>query len=646
MRCPRQLWYASALLLFTTQLQAAFSSQRILNRVMRDLPAAAAVLDLRTGRIVAIQRPAIVEHEAAFPGSTLKPLALLALLQAGKLSPKESFVGPHILHINSHNLTCSHARLNQPVSISMALAYSCNAFVAHFAPRFSDGEFAEFLRKYGFGSQGTVVNAAGPSRRILQALGEGDVTVTPMELLRAYARLAREAPEPIRQGLEYSVGVGTGQLARVGGLDICGKTGTAGGHAWFAGFSKDYAVVVLTTGHSGGADAAPIAGKIFRAFAGNDPRIVTVKEKTEIDFVPLEDYVAGVLAGEAQTMRSDEARKAMAVAARTFAVRFRGRHKAEGFDLCPSTHCQVFHPKAVTARDRAAARATAGELLWYQGTSAVTYYSQDCGGTTEDARAVWPDLNAPYLDAHHDDYCTRTGRLEWRAALAPNNIAQALSASGLRAPVQLHDIAISQHTSSGRVATLRLIGDGPMIPIAAGSLRLAIDHVLGWNTLRSNFFEIHSLNGRIVFHGYGSGHGVGLCQRGADMMGAAGKTYRQILDYYYPGTSIGITARCLDWRRLNGERVDLLSTDPPRDQRLLPRAEAALRRAESRTGMHLDLRPLAKVYPSVATFRDSTGEPGDVAGDARGRLIRLQPNPSEQTLLHEMLHLVVENHAR
>ena len=116
--------------------------------------------------------------------------------------------------------------------------------------------------------------------------------------------------------------------------------------------------------------------------------------------VPLERYVAGVLAGESSVFRSDEALKAMAVAARTYAVRLRGRHAAEGFDFCATTHCQRFDPDAVTPRLESIAAETAGELLWFQGKPAFTPYTRDCGGRTEDAAAVWPDLAAPYLKSH------------------------------------------------------------------------------------------------------------------------------------------------------------------------------------------------------------------------------------------------------
>jgi stage II sporulation protein D len=129
-------------------------------------------------------------------------------------------------------------------------------------------------------------------------------------------------------------------------------------------------------------------------------------------------------------------------------------------------------------------------------------------------------------------------------------------------------------------------------------------------------------------------------------MGAEGRTYRDILAFYYPGTSIGQSAQSFAWRKINGERVELWTTAPGHDQRLVPIADAALRQAEKIAGMRARVRPLVRVYPTVTAFRNATGEPGVVAGDERGRVIRLQPDPASQTVLHEMLHLVLEANAR
>ncbi len=69
----------------------------------------------------------------------------------------------------------------------------------------------------------------------------------------------------------------------------------------------------------------------------------------------------------------------------------------------------------------------------------------------------------------------------------------------------------------------------------------------------------------LEFSGTGSGHGVGLCQKGADEMGAEGRTWRDILAFYYPGTELGRTGRGIAWTRLGGESVALFTTHPDRD---------------------------------------------------------------------------------
>src|SRR5437762_727850 len=96
--------------------------------------------------------------------------------------------------------------------------------------------------------------------------------------------------------------------------------------------------------------------------------------------VPLEEYVAAVLAGESAGFHSEQALAAMAVAARTYGVHFQGRHRAEGFDFCDTTHCQDVRFGAVSMRLRQAAEATDGELLWFAGSTAATFYGKDCGG--------------------------------------------------------------------------------------------------------------------------------------------------------------------------------------------------------------------------------------------------------------------------
>ena len=253
----------------------------------------------------------------------------------------------------------------------------------------------------------------------------------------------------------------------------------------------------------------------------------------------MEEYVAGVLAAEATSFTSPESLKAMAVAIRTYATRFRARHSADSYDFCDSTHCQALHLSTSAAEGRFldAARATAGEILMYDGKPATTYYHQDCGGTTEAAGIGWRDVNTPYLTQQTDPYCTRASHEEWNAEISQNDLAKALVAAGITPPPGWHAIEVVTRTPSGRAHKLRLTGVTNLL-IAAAALRLAVARSLDGDQIRSDLFAVRAEGSSYIFSGVGSGHGVGLCQAGAAEMGIEGKTYDEILSFYYPGTTL------------------------------------------------------------------------------------------------------------
>ena len=388
--------------------------------------------------------------------------------------------------------------------------------------------------------------------------------------------------------------------------------------------------------------AVSLALLLAGAVAAQTPLKVRVGAETLS--LPLERYVAAVLAGEAGTFRSDEALKAMAVAARTYAVRLRGRHAAEGYDFCATTHCQHIEPGSITARMAEAAAATAGEMLWYRGKPAFACYTRDCGGRTEDGAAVW-GLSEPYLKSHEDPYCAAA---KWHWEADGRKIATALRHSQLRAPDAITRVEVAERTPSGRAQTLVLEGGGGSVRVSASAFRFALGRAFGWNLVPSDRYQVHWP----VFEGTGSGHGVGLCQRGADQMGLAGRTWREILAFYFPGTIPGLTARGLSWQRMGGERITLLATVPARDGRVLALAERELAAAAARLHVAAPDGIELRVYPDLDSFRNATGEPGWVAARTDGRRVHLQPvavlesrGALESTVRHEMLHVVVESRA-
>lgn len=364
--------------------------------------------------------------------------------------------------------------------------------------------------------------------------------------------------------------------------------------------------------------------------------------------LPAEQYVAAVLAGESSVFQNDEALKAMAVAARTYAANLRGRHAREGFDFCSTTHCQRVDLNGITERLTRAVQATSGELLWFDGKPAFAVYTRSCGGEAEDVRGAWPDVQDPYLRVHADPYCLRARGERWSWTASPEKIVDALRASHLQTPALLRRIEVVNRTQSGRNKTLLLEGDNGRTLISASSLRFALGRTLGWNTLRSQRYEIENGPDRIIFHGSGEGHGVGLCQRGADEMAAEGRSYRDILAFYYPGTTLGRTATGFPWTRLGGEGVAIFTTEPERDGSVLALAEAIKRDIEKQLPWRFlhDRQVAVYIYPNLDAFRNATGEPGWVAARTRGTRIDLQPAASShETLRHELLHVLVESHA-
>jgi len=369
--------------------------------------------------------------------------------------------------------------------------------------------------------------------------------------------------------------------------------------------------------------------------------------------MPLEEYVAGVLAGETGNFKSDEALKAMAVAARTYAMHFGSRHALDGFEFCDSTHCQELRLSTINPHLHQIADETAGEVLWFEGEPAATYYFANCGGETEDGRYILgnDEERAPYLTQHSDQFCVRNGGGEWRSEVSKRELQSALAEDGFRIPGRLRSVSIERRTPSGRVEFVRVTGSGT-VSIPGVAFRSAVGRHIGWDRLKSNLYEVSDRGDRVVFHGRGLGHGVGLCQIGAEVMGEEGRTYRQILSFYYPGTRLGVAAQGLAWQQLSNDDIDLLTSHPERDRFLLPLATRYLHAAEESTGLVYRVRPRLKVYATVAEFRDSTGEPGWVAASTRGRTIEMQPEDVlraagtlDSTLRHELLHMLIESYA-
>ena len=259
-----------------------------------------------------------------------------------------------------------------------------------------------------------------------------------------------------------------------------------------------------------------------------------------INIVELEDYVNGVLPEEMPSSWPAEALKAQAVAARTYGLRNRLRHKTEDYSVCATTHCQIYGGIDVeTAATREAVAATSGEVLFYANKPAEALFHSDSGGMTESSEAVWGNA-VPYLLPVKEDVL---GTGAWQQTFSEERIAEKLAGKGVSIgrlkKIELSPLVIGKgrgdRSVSGRV--LRVVFYG-----AQGSITLTGSEVRSLFGLKSTLFDIRwekkfDGKGQVIISGFGNGHGIGLSQYGAKNLAKRMK-YTDILAHYYPGTTL------------------------------------------------------------------------------------------------------------
>ncbi|MFH1379618.1 MAG: SpoIID/LytB domain-containing protein [bacterium] len=249
----------------------------------------------------------------------------------------------------------------------------------------------------------------------------------------------------------------------------------------------------------------------------------------------LEDYLNGILALEISPKWPYEALKTQAVISRTYALKNMTRHEKEGFNLCALSHCQVYGGvDGESALIKQAVLETKGMVLQYRGNLAQTVFFSTCGGHTEQVDHIWKWNSVPeYLKGRSCTYCTQSARYRWTEFAPHKHLLAALQMFGIEKPIK--SIKVASRYASGRAAYIMIRHGGKTQKIKAHKFRMAA----GPNIIRStNIQSITRSKIGFTFTGKGFGHGVGLCQWGAKGMAEKGKTYEEILKYYYPGTQI------------------------------------------------------------------------------------------------------------
>ena len=243
-----------------------------------------------------------------------------------------------------------------------------------------------------------------------------------------------------------------------------------------------------------------------------------------VNVLPLEDYVVAVLGGEMPPSFPLEALRAQAVAARTYALNKKLETLDEPFHLGSSVLAQVYgglereNPKTKEATD-----STRGEVLTYDLEPIEAYFHSSCGGQTETGlQALGRDL--PYLQSVSCP-CGKHPATQWATTLSAQELEDGLG-----------------HEARGEVKVLGRTATGRVRRLQVGSR--VLDGVefrqrLGYERVRSLLFDVTpDGKGGVRLVGKGFGHGAGLCQWGAKLMADAGKSYREILLHYYPGTEL------------------------------------------------------------------------------------------------------------
>ena len=259
----------------------------------------------------------------------------------------------------------------------------------------------------------------------------------------------------------------------------------------------------------------------------------------------LEEYVRGSVPAEMPINADDTLggplARLQAILARTYALANRGRHRSEGFDLCSSTHCQVYVPAATqgaaVARVVADAVADTRGVIITSGSGPIeALFHADCGGHTSSATAVWGGPAPDYLSGVPDAFCVTEARNHWRLALGRDHLRRMLNTDTETAVGErLDDVSITHRDATGRATQMRIRGHERRL-VRATRFRAVITRQLGARAFRSTFFRVETSPDGFEFTGQGFGHGVGLCQTGAIARTRAGRTVEEILDHYYPGT--------------------------------------------------------------------------------------------------------------
>ena len=321
--------------------------------------------------------------------------------------------------------------------------------------------------------------------------------------------------------------------------------------------------------------------KETQVFSGTLRLVVEADKIVAINELPVERYLTSVISSEMSATASKEFLKAHAVISRSWLlaqmekrkqldtggngffsfvkkddelIRWYDREDHTIFDVCADDHCQRYQgiTKQSSPAVEQAINETRGQVLTYDNEICDARFSKCCGGQTEEFQYCWEDTPKPYLTSFHDPYCNTSDKhvlsqvlndydqetpnfYRWTVEYSQEQLSKLVNCKLKDDFGIITDLIPLERGKSGRIWKLKIVGTKKTFTIGK---ELEIRRALSETHLLSSAFEVEKSGGKFILHGSGWGHGVGLCQIGAAVMGEQGKSYDEILLFYYRNAEI------------------------------------------------------------------------------------------------------------
>ncbi|MCP4129950.1 MAG: SpoIID/LytB domain-containing protein [bacterium] len=261
-----------------------------------------------------------------------------------------------------------------------------------------------------------------------------------------------------------------------------------------------------------------------------------------VNHIPVEEYVHAAALWELGDLLSEngnwkkELISAMEISIRSYLFRNKDRHKGKDYAFCDLTHCVYF--AGIRLKNRTSL--TPGIVMIDADNSFHdSFFHSTCGGILTGPRVFWKHHPSSERYRRGKDcglfsgrqHCAASPHFNWQTGVSLDNLKQILKTE------KFHSLK-ARYTDK-RVSALEYqdrFNRPRSIPVSVFMSRAG--RLLGWNTIKSNLFSLRDIGGGYLFSGRGLGHGIGLCQWGAQGMALEGKSYKEILRFYYNDVDI------------------------------------------------------------------------------------------------------------